>query len=182
MSRVEHKLQVLNGCMALNLYNDNLKPLNNDTALLEQYKIAINSAEKISDRRATANNFFIALNSVLFSLNNIDKLKSFDDFFSTILLCFSILICLVWIRLLKHYKEMNGVKFEIINLIEQKLPCNFCQYEWHLLQRNTKKKKEFTRFENYIPQIFIGLYIFVFSYHISLLQKILELLKKYIFC
>ncbi len=107
--------------MALNLYNDNLKPLNNDTALLEQYKIAINSAEKISDRRATANNFFIALNSVLFSLNNIDKLKSFDDFFSTILLCFSILICLVWIRLLKHYKEMNGVKFEIINSIEQKL-------------------------------------------------------------
>ncbi|GAA7847885.1 hypothetical protein JP0246_15080 [Helicobacter pylori] len=74
--------------MALNLYNDNLKPLNNDTALLEQYKIAINSAEKISDRRTTANNFFIALNSVLFSLNNIDKLKSFDDFFSTIIIIF----------------------------------------------------------------------------------------------
>ncbi|MEE9105369.1 hypothetical protein VXM80_07600, partial [Helicobacter pylori] len=65
--------------MALNLYNDNLKPLNNDMAFLEQYKIAINSAEKISGRRATTNNFFIAINSVLFSLNNIDKLKSFDD-------------------------------------------------------------------------------------------------------
>lgn len=167
--------------MALNLYNDNLKPLNNDMAFLEQYKIAINSAEKISGRRATTNNFFIAINSVLFSLNNIDKLKSFDDFFSTILLCFSILICLVWIRLLKHYKEMNGVKFEIINSIEQKLPCNLYQYEWHLLQRNAKKKKEFTRLENYIPQFFIGLYIFVFSYHISLLQKTLELLK-YIIC
>ncbi len=76
---------------------------------------------------------------------------------------------------------MNGVKFEIINSIEQKLPCNFCQYEWHLLQRNAKKKKEFTRFENYIPQIFIGLYIFVFSYHISLFQKMLEILK-YIIC
>jgi len=36
--------------------------------LLEQYKIYINSAEKISDRRQKSNEFFLTLNSALVAL------------------------------------------------------------------------------------------------------------------
>lgn len=36
--------------------------------LFEQYKLYIESAEKISDRRQSANNYFIAINTALISL------------------------------------------------------------------------------------------------------------------
>ena len=42
------------------LYNQN----DEVNTLLEQYKIAVNMADKISDRRATANNFFLTLNDI----------------------------------------------------------------------------------------------------------------------
>ncbi|WP_286347970.1 RipA family octameric membrane protein [Helicobacter felistomachi] len=154
------------------LFNDNLKICNEDLALLEQYKTAVASADRISDRRATTNNFFITLNGLFFSLNmNIAvKFKECGWVLGVLLISLlsSCIVCYVWMSLLRHYKEMNWAKFEVILALEQRLPSNVCGYEWYLLQKQAEKEKSFFRFEKYIPGIFVLLHLFVLVYYVFL--------------
>lgn len=126
--------------------------IKNYNALVEQYKLAIMMADKISDRRATTNNFFLTLNVGIVSINGI-----FNDKFTLLLHIVAISICAVWFLLLENYKKLNNVKFKIINDIEKELPKNIMTYEWYLLQQ--EKHKTFSGYEKWIPIIFILFYM-----------------------
>ena len=45
------------------------EPSPDRTALLEQYKLLVQSAEKISERRTSANNYLLTVNAALVSLH-----------------------------------------------------------------------------------------------------------------
>lgn len=145
--------------------DNKIKDLN---ALVEQYKLTITMADKISDRRAIANNFFLTLNTMVVSINGI-----FGNKFILLHLV-AITICVVWFLLLNNYKKLNNVKFRIINKLEKELPKNIMAYEWHLLQR--EKHKTFFSYEKWIPIVFILFYV------ISLLYNLLPYLDKFKLC
>lgn len=126
-------------------------------AFLEQYKLALTMADKISDRRGTNNHFFIALNTFLVSIVSFQK-----DF--GLLSFMGVAICVIWLFLLKTYGDLNKVKFDIIQEIEKELPLNLMQYEWNQLCKN--KHKPFTQREKYIPLVLIILYLCILGYHI----------------
>ncbi|MCX5782144.1 MAG: hypothetical protein NT145_05520, partial [Elusimicrobia bacterium] len=76
--------------------------------LLAQYKLYVSSAEKISDRRQNANNYFITINTVLISFLGIFlKIKMFEPipWVKSLIAIVGIIICVIFWFLLRSYKQ-----------------------------------------------------------------------------
>jgi hypothetical protein len=135
--------------------------------LLEQYKIYISAAEKISDRRQKSNEFFLALNTALVALLGfiVTKTASANVSFGVALSSVAgMTMGYLWYRMLQSYKGLNGGKFNVIHVIEQRLPLALYDTEWELLGRGANKKIywPFTHIELMVPWIFIGIYGLLF--------------------
>lgn len=127
--------------------------------LFDQYKMYVEGAEKISDRRQNANNFFLTLNTVLISVIGLSfQVKAFDNIsWSRLLLSFlGVLICIIFWFLLRAYKQLNSGKFKVIHEIEQQLPLSIYDYEWNILGSGKDKSKyyPFSHIELLIPWVF----------------------------
>jgi hypothetical protein len=115
--------------------------------LFEQYKLYIESAEKISDRRQNANNYFITINTALIAILGLSFQASFFEVITwarPLLAFVGIIICVIFWYLLRSYKQLNGGKFKIIHQIEQRLPLALYDYEWDILGGGKEKRKKST--------------------------------------
>jgi hypothetical protein len=135
--------------------------------LLEQYKIYINSVEKISDRRQKANEFFLTLNSVLVALLGFIATKLTEtkiEFLSTLASISGMTICYLWYRIIFSYKGLNSGKFKVIHAIEKRLPLALYESEWEVVERGENKKRywPFSHIELLVPWVFIFIYIIIF--------------------
>lgn len=139
-----------------------------ESTILEQWKICVDAAHKVSERRNNTNNIFITINAALFALTTFTL-----DYKSILLSAIGIVICILWICSINSYKELNKVKFEIINEIEERLPLAPFDYEWKTL-RLEQKYVNLTKIEKILP------WIFLFLYAISILWPIFKLLLKFI--
>ncbi len=131
--------------------------------LLEQYKLFVESADRISQRRQQANNFFLTLNTALLAvLGNIlsrsAQLSAVWWFFPVAAV--GLVLCYVWYRLVLSYKRLNAGKFEVIHAIEKKLPVALFDSEWRQIGKgkDPKKYKPFSEIETWIPWVFMALY------------------------
>ena len=93
--------------------------------LLAQYFKYLDMADKISDRRSTANTFFLSINTGLISATGIAKLVSQKTapFTFAIIGLTAILLCFVWRRLIRSYDDLNTAKFKVVHEFE------FCSVE-----------------------------------------------------
>ena len=125
----------------------------------DQYKMYIDLMDKISQRRATANSFFITANAALLTVASWYK----DDFGNYMYLISSvgIVMSLFWFFTIRSYGQLNSGKFKVIHEIEKKLPLNLFEYEWEILGNGKSYKKYWplSHIERIVPFIFIGLYI-----------------------
>jgi hypothetical protein len=128
-----------------------------------QYKLYVQSAEKISDRRQIANSYFIAINSALISLIGLtSEIQSGNIFlFKTLLSFLGIIICFVFWHLIRAYRQLNTGKFEVIHKIEESLPIKLYLYEWQVLGKGEDNDKyyPFSHIEMIIPWVFGFIYI-----------------------
>lgn len=134
--------------------------------ILEQYKLYVEMADKISSRRDTANAFFLTLNSLIFSAGAaiVEKGIIFQNKY--LLLVPSLLLILqtfFWWRLINSYKQLNGAKFQIVGELETRLPASpYFKAEWKLMLREGKEYKTYwplTHLESKIPVAFGIAYI-----------------------
>ena len=141
-----------------NLINRNYgKDFNNH--LLEQYKLYVESADRISLRRDSANHFYLTLNSALFAISGYLSLNK-QSFIFLIIPVAGIAISLYWLDTIKSYKNLNSGKFAIIHKLEQELPANLFSYEWETIGKGkTKKYIPTTHVEMCIPKIFMLIYL-----------------------
>lgn len=131
--------------------------------LLEQYKIYVNAAEKISDRRQKANEFFLAVNTALVALLGFIAAKTNSDEVAGLLALSSlagIAMCYLWYRIVRSYDGLNTGKYKVIHLIEKRLPLALYDTEWEVLGRGKRKDlyEPFTKIEAKVPWVFIGIY------------------------
>lgn len=131
--------------------------------LLDQYKIYINAAEKISDRRQKTNEFFLGLNTALLALLGFIATKTSQHEIGLMLFISAIAgitICYLWYRIIASYKGLNSAKFKVIHAIELRLPLALYDTEWEMLERGKNKKVywPFSHIELNIPKIFIAIY------------------------
>ncbi len=127
----------------------------NEDTLFEQYKLYVEMANNISERRDKANKFYLALISgVLTLVSIITSIKEFAPVIIVVLIS-NILICWNWYQSIQSYKRLNSSKFKVINSIENKLPIKGYTVEWDLVQ--LKGHKDLTNIEKNIPLYLLGL-------------------------
>jgi uncharacterized membrane protein YuzA (DUF378 family) len=135
---------------------------------LDIYKIYLASADKISDRRQSANSFFLSVNTALVGLIGYlqsDSTKTtLSPVFYLLISLSGVLICYAWYRLVKSYRQLNSGKFKVIHEIEKNLPLSPYDAEWEMLGRGKDSEKylPFTHVEAFVPQVFGGLHLFLF--------------------
>src|SRR3954452_21348561 len=102
------------------LWNDAVGPVNykdagekSQAAILDQYKLYVEMADRVSQRRGLTNTFFLTLNTAIFTVIGVfwkDKPSGFAW-----LLVFPLIIavgqCAAWWWLVRSYRLLNGAKY-----------------------------------------------------------------------
>lgn len=120
----------------------------------EQYKIFIESAEKMSEKRINQNNIYLTFSLALLSFVSVSKL---DKIFFYIICILGILISMVWFVTIDNYSKRNKVKYQIINEYE-----NNNKLKWF----NEENKRisiltNLTLLEKTLPITFIIIYLII---------------------
>lgn len=138
--------------------------------LIEQYKLYVETAEKISEKRQTANTYFLSLNSFLLILAGYLTTLKFD-LWHLIIMFAGIFICIFWILNLKSYRALNTAKYQVIHKMEEKLPIKLFDDEWELLDRGENKNTylKLSVVEQGVPIVFIILYWVLLNLRIFLI-------------
>lgn len=142
-----------------------LNPKNTDKEqLFEQYKLYLSGASEISNRRQKANEYFLTTNTILVSLIVfVSQYKQIND--PKLIILFIAVIGLInsviTYYIIRSYKQINSVKFQVLHELEASLPANLYAYEWKLLGegKNRKKYWPFSRLELKIPLLFGVIFI-----------------------
>ena len=135
--------------------------------LFEQYKLYVDSADRISQRRSSTNSFLLTVNASLVSLYALTTpLKPAGAAAWHILVPIAgILVCLAWLSLVENYRNLNSVKFQVLHELEKQLPASLYAYEWEVAERGEGKVyKPVTHIEQWIPIVFIALYVGLVAY------------------
>ncbi len=133
----------------------------------EQYKMYLQTTDRISTRRHAANTFFLSINTALVTLAGYAKAAtSADAVFYFITSLAGVLICYTWYRLVLSYRNLNAAKFKLILAMENQLPYRLYDAEWETLGRGEDKQRyhSFTSLEMRIPFIFASIHLLVLLY------------------
>jgi hypothetical protein len=129
---------------------------------LELYKLAVEMADRVSARRATANAFFLTVNTALLAYLS----SGLDDALRLVALA-GIALSGTWWALLKSYRDLNAAKFGVITKMEKKLEAQIFDEEWKSLMEKRRegwrgRYAEFGAVERLVPLIFAALYAAAF--------------------
>jgi hypothetical protein len=139
--------------------------------LLEQYKLYVQMADKISERRQSANSFFLTINTALIAFLGLvaspnvggDAGVAANPPLPWVLVVSAagVVLCYSWFRLVRSYKDLNSGKFKVVHAIESRLPSSPYDAEWEAVGRGEDPMLylPFTHVEIWIPWVFAALYI-----------------------
>src|SRR5947208_1921235 len=111
--------------------------------LLEQYKLYVQMADKISERRQSANTFFLTINTALVAMLGIvwpPTEQIIRPVWYLIVSMAGLALCFSWYRLLRSYRDLNSSKFRVVHAIEQLLPIRPYDAEWTSVGRGADRK------------------------------------------
>ena len=130
--------------------------------LMEQYKVYVATADKISDRRQAANSYFLAVNSALLAFVGYAIPKDSSTYLWLLGLA-GMSLSYLWYRIVRSYRDLSGAKFLVIQAIEKRLPLRPFGAEWEAIGEgnNPKLYKPVTHVETGVPWIFFVLHAFV---------------------
>ena len=138
--------------------------------LLEQYKLYVEMADRVSARRQNANSFFLSVNTAIIALVsyvNFGSKTTINFYWFTSLT--GIVLCFIWYRLVRSYKDLNSAKFKVVHELEKELPVAPYDLEWEKVGKgkNPKLYLPFTHIERFIPWVFLMFHVLVFVRSIS---------------
>lgn len=129
--------------------------------LLEQYKLALEMADRVSGRRITENSFFSSINTALTStLAVLGKEGYFQNFWTLFPILAGLILCVFWIQILTSSKRLSFIKLEMITEMEARLPLGFYTVETAILKKQKMARwyKPITLIESRVPLIFGAIY------------------------
>ena len=127
--------------------------------LFEQYKLMVQSAEQISARRASANNYLLSVNSLLVTVHTLGKALLPEGRWQLVLPLAGFIICISWCTLIKSYRNVNAAKFKVIHELESGLPAQPFKDEWESM---SKAHIPLSHVEQWIPVVFAAMYAGLF--------------------
>jgi hypothetical protein len=139
--------------------------------LVDLYKVAVEMADRVSERRAGANTYFVSVQSAIIAA--LAFLASRQPAPPTGLLVgvcsVGVLAAGVWFVLLRSYRELNRVKFAVILELEKRLPTQMYTDEWALVKQARisawrSRYAEFGAVERFAPILFASLDMIMIVY------------------
>ena len=136
--------------------------------LLEQYKLFVETADRVSERRTSANNYLLTVNAFLVTLCGLAASLADNKTSLFVVVAAGVLVCITWLVLIRSYRNLNTAKFKVIHELEEHLPAALFDREWDHAQRGEGKAyKPLTHIEPYIPIVFAALYITLAVYALT---------------
>jgi hypothetical protein len=129
-------------------------------ATVEVYKMLVDMADKVSQRRQTANNFYLSVNTLLIGASAWVSNAGSSSTGTALLAVAGLIVAMVWRQNIGTYKDLNAGKFHVITEIEASLPVAPYGAEWDVLQRSDKNSKRYRPFhsvEILVPILFFFL-------------------------
>lgn len=132
-------------------------------ALLEQYKLYVEMADRVSARRGLANTFFLTLNTAVFTVIGVfwNRPPSASTWLLTFPWAALVVQCLAWFWLLRSYRQLNSAKYAVIGVLEERLPSSpYWRGEWSALGegRDPARYWPISHVEQWIPALFALVY------------------------
>ena len=128
--------------------------------LLEQYKLYVQSADNASERRIASNRYLLTLNAALVAAYGFQSAFTERVIFVVPLAVAGIALSLLWYSIIKSFRDLNTIKFEIIHELETHLPAALYAYEWQLAQEGRGKSYwPTTHIEKWMPVLFLALHV-----------------------
>lgn len=132
--------------------------------LIEQYKIYVEMADRISQRRGATNTFFLTFNTAIVAA----LAGFFQHVPSNVLVAFYLAACVMavtWGILLRSYRNINTAKFQVIGALEKRLPAQmFYEAEWKALGegKDFRKHIPLSLIETLVPLVFLCIYLYLY--------------------
>ena len=142
---------------------------------LEQYKLYVEMADRVSQRREQSNRFYVTLLAALAALLVVvarfvlaEEGTEVAFLTGVVLICsvFGAALSVIWWVNIRSYRELNSAKFTIINRMEQQLPAAGYSDEWEILRPKAAPPKYFqlTRIEQFVPVVVGALFLGLAGY------------------
>lgn len=133
-------------------------------AILEQYKLYVEMADRVSQRRGLTNTFFLTLNTTIFTAVGLSWEHKPEGQVWWLIFPVAMLLgqSFAWFYLLRSYRLLNTAKYEVVGALETRLPSSpYSSAEWTALGagRDLKKYWPLSHIESWIPAFFGALYI-----------------------
>ena len=142
---------------------DDTSPEKRADQILEQYKLYLEMADRISSRRQSANSFFVSINTALVALNSYLAMGTKGVAEYWLVAVSGMLLSYMWYRLVRSYKDLNTAKFKVVHEIEAQLPLALYDAEWEAIGRGKAPVLylPFTHVEIYVPWVFFVIHLVV---------------------
>ena len=133
------------------------------TAILEQYKLYVEMADRISSRRGLTNTFFLTLNTLVFTIVGVfwKERPELSPWLLALPLTIALGQCAGWLLMVRTYRQLNSAKFQVIGALEARLPASpYWNAEWKALGegRDWRTYLPLTHLEQWIPTLFALVY------------------------
>lgn len=132
--------------------------------LLDQYKLYVEMADRISQRRTTANSYFLSVNSAILAFVGYLTQKDSTEFL-WLLAVAGVTLTLLWYSIIVSYRNLNTAKWGVVHEIEKRLPISPYDAEWEAVERgnNSKLYRPISRIEAGVPWVFFTLHLIVIA-------------------
>jgi hypothetical protein len=133
-------------------------------AILEQYKLYVEMADRVSSRRTLANTFFLTLNTSIFTVIGVvwSANPVATPWWLVIPLTALLGECAAWFYLVRSYRQLNTAKYRVVGALEERLPASpYWNAEWTVLGEGKDKSKYWplTHLEQWVPVLFGSMYV-----------------------
>lgn len=127
-----------------------------DEHLFDQYKLLVQSAERISERRSAANTFLLAVNTALAAVHAFASAAQPGGKWGTAVPIVGLFLSITWWFLLASYRNVNRAKWDVVTELEDHLPARPYAEEWRQM---SPQHVHLSKVEQWVPAAFGLLYL-----------------------
>ena len=127
--------------------------------LLDQYKLYVEMADRISQRRTTANTYFLSVNSAILAFVGYLTTNASPEYMWLLAIA-GVMLTLFWYNVVISYRNLNSAKWQVVQEIEKRLPISPYDAEWDAVERgeNPKLYRPISHIESWVPWVFLLLH------------------------
>jgi len=144
------------------LINKSIEELTTDESktVVDIYKMLVDMADRASQRRQAANNFYLSVNTAVIGASTYLGAIGQSTLTLVLIAVAGGVICLAWQWNIDSYRALNSAKFRVINDLEAALPIASFSTEWTYLtpHGSGRRYRPFHAVEVIVPRVFLGLH------------------------